>query len=168
MSRPCLFCQASLATEKPNQNKHTHTHPLASTSLTQSSVSPIILILLIIIIMKIVGIALVRTGPDLNEPIPLTVANDLSSFGFFQRQVRFSMICVRACVPQSINQSSKQSNSAVHNNRGISSVAWLSVQCPPLSSFLDCALTPFMLSRRFLPSILPSFPHSRSKKCCCF
>lgn len=36
--------------------------------------------------MKIVGIALVRTGPDLNEPIPLTVANDLSSFGFFQRQ----------------------------------------------------------------------------------
>jgi hypothetical protein len=38
--------------------------------------------------MKIIGIAVVRTGSDLNEPIPLTVANDLSSFGFFQRQVR--------------------------------------------------------------------------------
>jgi hypothetical protein len=37
--------------------------------------------------MKIIGIAVVRTGSDLNEPIPLTVANDLSSFGFFQRQV---------------------------------------------------------------------------------
>lgn len=38
--------------------------------------------------MKIVGIAIVRTGPELNDPIPLSVANDLSSFGFFQRQVR--------------------------------------------------------------------------------
>jgi len=37
--------------------------------------------------MKIVGIAVVRTGKDLNEPIPLTFATDLSSFGFFQRQV---------------------------------------------------------------------------------
>jgi hypothetical protein len=37
--------------------------------------------------MKIIGIAVVRTGASLNEPIPLTVANDLSSFGFFQRQV---------------------------------------------------------------------------------
>ena len=39
--------------------------------------------------MKILSIALVRTGSDLNEPIPLTVAHDLSSFGFFQRQVRY-------------------------------------------------------------------------------
>jgi hypothetical protein len=38
--------------------------------------------------MKVVGIAVARTGADLNEPIPLTVCNDLSSFGFFQRQVR--------------------------------------------------------------------------------
>lgn len=37
--------------------------------------------------MKVVGIAVVRTGSDLSEPIPLTVASDLSSFGFFQRQV---------------------------------------------------------------------------------
>jgi hypothetical protein len=37
--------------------------------------------------MKLVGISVVRTGSDLNEPIPLMVANDLSSFGFFQRQV---------------------------------------------------------------------------------
>jgi hypothetical protein len=37
--------------------------------------------------MKILGVAIARTGTDLNEPIPLTVANDLSSFGFFQRQV---------------------------------------------------------------------------------
>jgi hypothetical protein len=38
--------------------------------------------------MKIVGLAVVRTGAELNEPIPLSVATDLSSFGFFQRQVR--------------------------------------------------------------------------------
>jgi hypothetical protein len=38
---------------------------------------------------KIVGIAVVRTGSDLNEALPLTVATDLSSFGFFQRQVGF-------------------------------------------------------------------------------
>jgi hypothetical protein len=38
--------------------------------------------------MKIVGLAIVRTGSDLNEPVPLTVATELSSFGFFQRQVR--------------------------------------------------------------------------------
>uniref|UniRef100_A0A7S3PDT7 V-SNARE coiled-coil homology domain-containing protein n=2 Tax=Amphora coffeiformis TaxID=265554 RepID=A0A7S3PDT7_9STRA len=36
--------------------------------------------------MKVVGVAVARTGADLNEPIPLTVCNDLSSFGFFQRQ----------------------------------------------------------------------------------
>jgi len=35
--------------------------------------------------MKIVGISVVRTGSDLPEPILLSVANDLSSFGFFQR-----------------------------------------------------------------------------------
>jgi hypothetical protein len=40
--------------------------------------------------MKVVGIAIVRTGRELNEPIPLTVTNDLSSFGFFQRQVRMN------------------------------------------------------------------------------
>ena len=38
--------------------------------------------------MKVVGLAIVRTAPDLNEPIPMSTANDLSSFGFFQRQVR--------------------------------------------------------------------------------
>jgi hypothetical protein len=38
--------------------------------------------------MKIVGISIVRTGPDLPDPIPLCMACDLSSFGFFQRQVR--------------------------------------------------------------------------------
>jgi len=36
--------------------------------------------------MKIVGIAVVRTDPKLSEPIPVCVANDLASFGFFQRQ----------------------------------------------------------------------------------
>ncbi|GAX28755.1 synaptobrevin homolog YKT6 [Fistulifera solaris] len=36
--------------------------------------------------MKVVGLAIVRTGSDLNEPVPLTVATELSSFGFFQRQ----------------------------------------------------------------------------------
>lgn len=37
---------------------------------------------------KVVGIAIVRTGADLNEPIPVVMASDLASFGFFQRQVR--------------------------------------------------------------------------------
>jgi len=36
--------------------------------------------------MKIVGLAVVRVGKDLNDPIPMSVATDLSSFGFFQRQ----------------------------------------------------------------------------------
>lgn len=36
--------------------------------------------------MKIVGLSVVRTGAELNEPIPVCVANDLASFGFFQRQ----------------------------------------------------------------------------------
>lgn len=40
---------------------------------------------------KILGLAVVRTGPELNEPIPVSVANDLTSFGFFQRQVRMEM-----------------------------------------------------------------------------
>ena len=37
--------------------------------------------------MKIVGISIVRTASELNDPIPLTMACDLASFGFFQRQV---------------------------------------------------------------------------------
>jgi hypothetical protein len=37
--------------------------------------------------MKVISIAIVRTGSDLNEPIPLSITNDLSTFGFFQRQV---------------------------------------------------------------------------------
>jgi hypothetical protein len=41
---------------------------------------------------KVVGIAIVRTGADLNEPIPVVMASDLASFGFFQRQVRDSMV----------------------------------------------------------------------------
>jgi len=41
--------------------------------------------------MKIVGLAVVRVGKDLNDPIPMSVATDLSSFGFFQRQVGRSL-----------------------------------------------------------------------------
>ena len=37
--------------------------------------------------MKIIGISIVRTAADLNDPVPLSTANDLSSSGFFQRQV---------------------------------------------------------------------------------
>ena len=37
--------------------------------------------------MKIVGLAVLRTGKDLQDAIPLVMANDLSSYGFFQRQV---------------------------------------------------------------------------------
>lgn len=36
--------------------------------------------------MKIVGLAILRTGSDIPDSIPLTMASDLSSFGFFQRQ----------------------------------------------------------------------------------
>jgi hypothetical protein len=37
---------------------------------------------------KVIGISIVRSGPDLNEPIPVVMASDLASFGYFQRQVR--------------------------------------------------------------------------------
>jgi synaptobrevin family protein YKT6 len=36
--------------------------------------------------MKVVGISILRTGADLPDPISLTSASDLSSYGFFQRQ----------------------------------------------------------------------------------
>jgi hypothetical protein len=39
--------------------------------------------------MKVLGLSIVRVGADMNEPLPLTIASDLSSFGFFQRQVGF-------------------------------------------------------------------------------
>lgn len=42
--------------------------------------------------MKVISIAIVRTGSDLNEPIPLSVTNDLSTFGFFQRQAVKEML----------------------------------------------------------------------------
>mmetsp|Transcript_31302 Transcript_31302/g.35623 ORF Transcript_31302/g.35623 Transcript_31302/m.35623 type:complete len:202 (+) Transcript_31302:69-674(+) len=35
---------------------------------------------------KVVGIAIVRTSAELNDPIPIKMACDLSSFGYFQRQ----------------------------------------------------------------------------------
>lgn len=36
--------------------------------------------------MKVVGISILRTGSDLPDPIPLSMACELSSYGFFQRQ----------------------------------------------------------------------------------
>mmetsp|Transcript_17378 Transcript_17378/g.20813 ORF Transcript_17378/g.20813 Transcript_17378/m.20813 type:complete len:201 (-) Transcript_17378:201-803(-) len=36
--------------------------------------------------MKVVGLSVVRTGADVADPIPLSMACDLSSYGFFQRQ----------------------------------------------------------------------------------
>ena len=38
--------------------------------------------------MKVVSIAILRTGPDVAEPVPVSMACELSSYGFFQRQVR--------------------------------------------------------------------------------
>eukprot|EP00527_Entomoneis_sp_CCMP2396_P009436 CAMPEP_0198138944 /NCGR_PEP_ID=MMETSP1443-20131203/2302_1 /TAXON_ID=186043 /ORGANISM="Entomoneis sp., Strain CCMP2396" /LENGTH=201 /DNA_ID=CAMNT_0043800901 /DNA_START=149 /DNA_END=754 /DNA_ORIENTATION=+ len=35
--------------------------------------------------MKVVGLSICRTGADLNEPLPMSIHNDLSSFGYFQR-----------------------------------------------------------------------------------
>jgi hypothetical protein len=46
--------------------------------------------------MKILSISIVRTDAELNDPVPLTTANDLSSFGFFQRQV--------GCIGSHLNQ----------------------------------------------------------------
>ena len=40
--------------------------------------------------MKVVGITILRAGASLPDPIPLCMACDLSSYGFFQRQVSFS------------------------------------------------------------------------------
>ena len=42
--------------------------------------------------MKIVGLSIVRTGSDLQDPVPLTMACDLSSYGFFQRQVSATVL----------------------------------------------------------------------------
>ena len=39
-----------------------------------------------------VSIAILRTGPDVAEPIPVSMACELSSYGFFQRQVRTYII----------------------------------------------------------------------------
>mmetsp|Transcript_22411 Transcript_22411/g.40422 ORF Transcript_22411/g.40422 Transcript_22411/m.40422 type:complete len:202 (+) Transcript_22411:140-745(+) len=36
--------------------------------------------------MKVVGITILRTGASLPDPIPMSMACDLSSYGFFQRQ----------------------------------------------------------------------------------
>lgn len=36
--------------------------------------------------MKVVGIAILRTGSGLPDPIPVSMVSDLSSYGFFQRQ----------------------------------------------------------------------------------
>ena len=50
--------------------------------------------------MKVVSIAILRTGPDVAEPIPVSMACELSSYGFFQRQVRSFMateIFCRCC-----------------------------------------------------------------------
>ena len=49
--------------------------------------------------MKILGISIVRTAADLNDPVPLSTANDLSSFGFFQRQVSLGHCPVADCLP---------------------------------------------------------------------
>jgi len=38
--------------------------------------------------MKIVSIVVLRTGKELEEAIPLVQTNDLTSYGFFQRQVK--------------------------------------------------------------------------------
>ena len=45
---------------------------------------------------KILGLAVVRSGNDIPDPIPCTMATDLSSFGFFQRPVRvlFRTCCI--------------------------------------------------------------------------
>ncbi len=47
--------------------------------------------------MKIVGISILRTGKDVSEPIPLVVVQDLSSYGFFQRQVRIDQMDQSIC-----------------------------------------------------------------------
>lgn len=42
--------------------------------------------------MKVVGITILRNG-GAGDPIPVTMACDLSSYGFFQRQVREHELC---------------------------------------------------------------------------
>mmetsp|Transcript_18545 Transcript_18545/g.27138 ORF Transcript_18545/g.27138 Transcript_18545/m.27138 type:complete len:201 (+) Transcript_18545:183-785(+) len=36
--------------------------------------------------MKVVGLSILRTGNDLEDPVPITMACELSSYGYFQRQ----------------------------------------------------------------------------------
>jgi len=42
--------------------------------------------------MKVVGITILRMGGE--DPIPLSMACDLSSYGFFQRQVSIFWRCM--------------------------------------------------------------------------
>ena len=39
--------------------------------------------------MKVVGLTILRAGKDLSDPIPISMACDLTSYGYFQRQVRY-------------------------------------------------------------------------------
>jgi hypothetical protein len=39
--------------------------------------------------MKVVSITILRNGEEMAEALPLVQANDLTSYGFFQRQVSF-------------------------------------------------------------------------------
>jgi hypothetical protein len=43
--------------------------------------------------MKVVGITILRAGASIPDPIPLCMACDLSSYGFFQRQVSSLRLC---------------------------------------------------------------------------
>jgi len=38
--------------------------------------------------MKVVGLSILRAGKDVSDPIPVSMVSDLSSYGYFQRQVR--------------------------------------------------------------------------------
>lgn len=43
--------------------------------------------------MKIIGLSIVRADSGIQDPIPIVMATDLSSYGFFQRQVSPAAHC---------------------------------------------------------------------------
>jgi hypothetical protein len=48
--------------------------------------------------MKIIGLSIVRADSGIQDPIPIVMACDLSSYGFFQRQVSEKMRKTFSCV----------------------------------------------------------------------
>jgi hypothetical protein len=101
---------------------------------------------------KVLALAMVRTGTELPEPIMCTLGTELSSFGFFQRPVRWlfasSFVAfVRRPTTSYCMHGRESINSGTVGNRG----SWVEA-LPSLDSF-----RPFLLHSSALPMQLVLF-----------